>query len=278
MQTLNTVPPVMAIVTPSYNQGEYLERAIVSVLEQRDPNLRYAVVDGGSQDRSVEIIKKYEKYLSFWCSEPDGGQAAAIKKGFTKIGGDIRGWLNSDDEYVRGAFRRVRHEFSKDPDVGLVYGERVLIDAKDRVLGWSRLGPYDPSISGYSIASETAFWSVDAEERVGSIDDSLHFAMDLDFFTRIYLSERTKKISEYLGMFRCHDESKSATISEVGVDETEKLWEKYFGPSMTWKIQPKRLFLRHALAGVRHPRLLGFPYLAHRVLARSETRKRRVRV
>lgn len=263
--------PILAIVTPSYNQGRFLERTILSVLEQNDPNLRYAVIDGGSTDNSVEIIRKYEKYLTFWCSEPDSGQSAAIVKGFQEIGGDIRGWINSDDEYVPGAFRRVRNTFASDPELTLVYGERILIDSDSKVLGWSRSGPFDPQVSGYNIASETAFWTGDAEARVGSINTSLRFAMDLDFFTRLFLEKRSTKLGHYLGKFRCHDESKSATISHVGEAEAAQLWEQFFGSSETWQIGPRRLHARHALAGLSHPRLLAIPYVMQKLFARANS-------
>ena len=258
-------------MTPSYNQGRFLERTILSVLEQNDPNLRYAVIDGGSTDNSLEIIRKYEKYLTFWCSELDDGQSSAIVSGFRKIGGDIRGWINSDDEYIPGSFRRVRQAFARDPELTLVYGERVLIDAESNVLGWSRSAPYDPGIAGYNIASETAFWTAAAEARVGSIDTSLRFAMDLDFFTRLYLEKRSIKLDHFLGKFRCHDESKSAMIADVGAEEAAQLWEQFFGLSDTWKIGPKRLYARHALAGLSHPRLLGIPYVKQKYFARMHS-------
>lgn len=261
--------PLLSIVTPSFNQGKYLERAILSVLEQKDPNLRYAVIDGGSTDESVEIIRKYEKHLDFWCSEPDGGQGAAIVKGFQRIGGDIRGWLNSDDEYVPGAFRHVRKAFARSPSLGLIYGNRILIDADSHVLGWTRYGSYEPRASGYMVASETAFWTAAAEEHVGPIDTSLRFAMDLDFFTRIYLAEHSAKIDDYLGKFRCHDESKSATISDVGDQETAMIWGRLFGSSETWKVQARHSPVQHALAGIRHPFMLGIPYMKQKLRARA---------
>lgn len=255
----------LSIVMPSYNQGRFLERAILSVLEQNDPNLKFAVLDGGSTDGSVEIIKKYERHLTYWCSEPDGGQSAAIVRGFEQIGGDLRGWLNSDDEYVPGAFRRVRRAFASRPTLGLVYGERVLIDADSRVLGWSRVPDYDPTVAGYTIASETAFWTRAAEDVAGPIDTSLRFAMDLDFFTRLYLSTDSLKLAQFLGSFRVHEDSKSATIAEVGREETAALWRGFFGDSETWRVPPRSIRIRHALAGLRHPRLLATPYVRTKV-------------
>lgn len=255
----------LSIVIPSYNQGQFIERAIISVLEQKDPNLQLAIIDGGSKDDSIEVISKYERHLTYWCSEPDGGQSAAIVKGFQKIGGDLRGWLNSDDEYFPGAFRAVRRAFAARPSLGLVYGERVLINADSEVLGWSRFPPYDPAISGYTIASETAFWTEAAEQLSGPIDTTLRFAMDLDFFTRLFLASESTKLPKVLGRFRVHDESKSATIREVGREETIALWRRFFGDSETWDLPPKRLAVRHALLGLRHPRLIAASYLATRL-------------
>ncbi|WP_084541382.1 glycosyltransferase family 2 protein [Nocardioides alkalitolerans] len=256
----------LAIVTPSYNQGPYLERTIQSVLDQNDPSLRYAVVDGGSRDNSTRIIRKYEKYLAFWCSEPDKGQTDAILKGFRAVGGDIRGWINSDDEYVPGSFAKVRKVFATRPEVGLVYGERVLIGPASEVLGWTRQPAFDPSKAGFNIPSETAFWRSTVESRAGSLDGSLQFAMDLDFFSRLYLAAPTVKLNSYLGKFRAHEESKSSTIPEVGREEAAERWRRHFGDNEMWSIQPPRLYARHLAAGLRRPLLLGAPYARHRLL------------
>jgi glycosyltransferase involved in cell wall biosynthesis len=258
--------PTLGIVTPSFNQGEYLERAIVSVLDQKRPGDTYAVVDGGSTDNSREIIENYSRHLDFWCIEPDGGQSAAIVKGMGKVAGDIHGWLNSDDEYVNGTFDAVRKEFSRADDLVLVYGERILIDRASDVLGWTRSPAFDPRVSGYTIASETAFWRTSVEQTVGTLDPDLRFAMDLDFFIRVYNAGPSLKLNRYLGRFRCHDESKSATMWDVRDVESAALWHGFFGAEdENWRLPAAKSPIRHALAGLRHPRLLAGPYILHRL-------------
>ena len=114
--------PKISIVTPSYNQAEFLERTILSVLNQDYPNLEYIIIDGGSTDGSVEIIKKYEKYLAYWVSEKDKGQSDAINKGFQKSTGDILAWLNSDDTYLSGTLFKVVKAFQENPNADLIFG------------------------------------------------------------------------------------------------------------------------------------------------------------
>jgi len=113
--------PKISIVTPSYNQAEFLERTILSVLNQNYLNLEYIIIDGGSNDGSVEIIKKYEKYLTYWVSEKDKGQGCAISKGFEKSTSDILAWLNSDDTYLPGTFYKIAKDFRQNSEVDLIF-------------------------------------------------------------------------------------------------------------------------------------------------------------
>src|SRR5882672_2272557 len=126
--------PKVTIVTPSYNQGEFLEETIRSVLLQGYPNLEYIIIDGGSTDRSVEIIRRYEKWLAHWVSERDRGQSDAINKGFSRSTGDICAYLNSDDVYLPHALLSVARLFEKHPDAALLYGDCQLIDESSRVV------------------------------------------------------------------------------------------------------------------------------------------------
>jgi len=126
--------PKISVVTPSYNQAEFLERTILSVLNQNYPNLEYIIIDGGSTDGSVEIIKKYEKYLAYWVSEKDRGQAHALNKGFEKSTGDLIGWQNSDDIYLPGAFFKVAEAYKKKPNYDVYFGSVYFVDRDDKII------------------------------------------------------------------------------------------------------------------------------------------------
>ncbi|MBT7818335.1 MAG: glycosyltransferase, partial [Chloroflexi bacterium] len=127
--------PLVSIITPSYNQAEYLEKTITSVLGQTYPNIEYIIIDGGSEDGSKEIIEKYQKKIKYWVSEPDQGQTDAINKGFAKANGEILAWLNSDDTYEPHAVAEAVTYLLEHPEIGLVYGDTDFIDAQDRKIG-----------------------------------------------------------------------------------------------------------------------------------------------
>ena len=133
----------ISIVTPSYNQSQFLERTILSVLNQNYPNLEYLIIDGGSTDGSVEIIRKYEKYLAYWVSEKDNGQADAINRGFQKSTGKILAWLNSDDIYLPGTLLKVSETFNKNPEVDLIFSNIFFIDEYDNRINELRFTKFD---------------------------------------------------------------------------------------------------------------------------------------
>src|SRR5437667_5688340 len=133
--------PRISIVTPSYNQGKYLEQTIRSVLDQGYPNLEYIICDGGSTDISVEIVKKYSDRLAWWCSEKDRGQSDAINKGWRRATGDILAYLNSDDVLLPGAIERVVRAFQQTPSAGVVYGDWTCLDEHGSELGRGQGGP-----------------------------------------------------------------------------------------------------------------------------------------
>lgn len=127
--------PIISVITPSYNQGQYLEQTIDSVLSQNYPKLEYIIIDGGSTDNSVAIIKKYEKYLTFWQSKPDKGQSDAINVGLKMASGQISSWLNSDDYYLSGCLNNVSHSYQKNNKASFYYGNGFRVDEKGKIKG-----------------------------------------------------------------------------------------------------------------------------------------------
>jgi len=182
--------PKISIVTPSYNQGQFIEETIRSVLLQGYPNLEYVIIDGSSTDNSVEIIKEYEPWLTYWVSEPDRGQSHAINKGFERAHGEILSWLNSDDFLLPGALSHVVTAYRENPSAVAWVGGCHRIDPDWRILStvipreldrdnmadWGRQGWFfQPS----------CFFAVQAWHKVGSLDDNLHFAFDLDLWLKL---------------------------------------------------------------------------------------------
>jgi glycosyltransferase involved in cell wall biosynthesis len=192
--------PLVSIVTPSYNQGRFLCRAIDSVLSQDYPHLEYFVLDGGSNDESVDILRSYcilpspfgrggggEGKPFFWLSQPDRGQTDAINQGLRRTRGDILAYLNSDDVLLPGTIAAVVQHFRSNPDWDLLYGNAYHIDEKDRFLGAYPTAPYefDRLLQSCCICQPAAFWRRRITDRVGLFDESLHYAMDYEYWMRI---------------------------------------------------------------------------------------------
>lgn len=198
--------PRITIVTPSYNQGRYLEEAIQSVLSQEYPNLEYVIRDGGSTDGSVDIIRRYEAQLSGWVSEPDAGPAQAINRGFTGCGGDILGWLNADDLYSPGTLRAVAEAFGQRPDAALVYGEGWYIDERGRRFEPCRFvrRTFDRRylVNRDPILQPAAFWRWSLWQAVGPLDESLRWVFDWEWFIRAYDKGSFHYLPRELALYR----------------------------------------------------------------------------
>jgi glycosyltransferase involved in cell wall biosynthesis len=178
---------VVSIVTPSYNQGKFLEETILSVISQDYPFIEYIIIDGGSSDCSVDIIKKYQDRISYWVSEKDSGQANAINKGWKMSHGEIIAFLNSDDTYQPGIISKVVEAFEKNPDWGMLYGVGALIDAEGKIIEYQIAKPYDIERELYcnSIVQPTVFLRRCVVEKVGWLDETSLIAIDYDYWMRI---------------------------------------------------------------------------------------------
>ena len=211
--------PKISIITPSYNQGQFLEETIRSVLDQGYPNLEYIVMDGGSTDNSVKIIKKYQNRLTYWVSEPDKGQSDAINKGFRMATGDIVTWLNSDDYYLPGTLQTVATFFMEHPDVECVYGDQHIVDKNSNLLYVGKAIPYNYRtmlFGGARVPQPSSFYRRSVVDRVGYLDTTLHYNMDVEYFIRFgKYGIHFAHIPHPLTCFRAHIDSKAQDVRKI---------------------------------------------------------------
>ena len=213
------------VVTPSHNQAQFLEHTLRSVLEQDVPNVEYMVLDGGSTDGSVDILRRYERQLSFWRSEPDGGQTAAVNWGWQRARGQILAWLNSDDYYYPGALRIVADHFARNPAAILVYGVCEYVDPDGKSLGYAGV-PFSLRTMIYSrdiVPQPSAFVRREAIELVGGLDESLNYSMDYDFFLRIAKRSAPIFIPQVLAAATIHPMAKTTKDRDLARQETHRV-------------------------------------------------------
>jgi len=204
--------PLVSIVTPSYNQVQFLEKTIKSVLAQNYPNLEYIIVDGDSTDGSKELIQRYEKEITTWISEPDQGQSDAINKGFNLAKGEIFAWLNSDDLYYPWAIEQAVEYLSNTPEVGMVYGDTDIIDKNGQVIGKFNAQQTDYQRlmrGGVFIPQPAAFWYSDLYRKVGALDTTYYFAMDYDLWVRFANNTEIRYTPQLWSSFRIHGHGKT---------------------------------------------------------------------
>jgi len=221
--------PTVSIITPSYNQGKYIEQTILSVISQEGHfYLEYIVIDGGSVDDSVNVIKKYEQIITEnrylvkcngidyrWISESDGGQSEALNKGFMMAKGDVITWLNSDDTYLDGTIGKVIKEFLSHPNVSLIYGDCNIVDSENNLIKKWETGPFSKkTLSRYCpLAQPAAFFRGTILREIGLLNTSLHFALDYEYWVRIYKGGyRVKKLDAILANYRLHSECKTFSL------------------------------------------------------------------
>jgi glycosyltransferase involved in cell wall biosynthesis len=226
--------PKISIVTPSFNQGQFLEECIDSVLSQNYPNLEYVIMDGGSTDNSVEIIKKYEKHLVYWQNRPDNGQYFAIQEGFRKTNGEIMSWINSDDLLHPRALETVAAIFRNFPNVEWLMGRPNGIVQKtgefwvmDFPVLWSRKNYLRRQYKNPYIQQEGTFWKRSLWEKAGGkIDTNLALAGDMELWARFFRYAQLYSVDALLGTFRTHSAQKTATSREAYHTEAEKIIDR----------------------------------------------------
>jgi len=212
--------PLVSIVTPSYNQGQFIEETIRSVLLQNYPNIEYIIVDGGSTDNSLDIIKKYASRLAWFVSEKDSGQAQAINKGFQQAKGKYVAWLNSDDIYLQGAITKAVTVLEKNRNLGLVYANTLSIDAETHVFNLMHFQDWKlPDLMKFRIISQPAvFMRMVALEKTGFLDDQFSFLMDHHLWTRIAIDYPIQFVDDFWAGARFHTDAKNISQA-VGFGE-----------------------------------------------------------
>lgn len=213
----STNKPLVTIVTPSYNQAPYLEETIKSVLSQTYNKIEYIIIDGGSEDGSLDVIGKYADYLAHWVSEKDRGQTEAINKGFDLARGEILAWINSDDTLLPNAVEEAVQFLQANQEIGLVYGDANYIDEKSRVIGKFPASQTDLKRlrRGYvHIPQQASFFRKTLWDQVGPLDPEFFFAMDYDLWVRIASVSEIRYVPRTWANFRLHRDAKTINADE----------------------------------------------------------------
>jgi glycosyltransferase involved in cell wall biosynthesis len=218
----------ISLVTPSFNHARFIERTIRSVLSQDgDFDLEYRILDGGSSDGTLAILRRYEDRL-IWTSGPDKGQVDAINKGLRAATGDIAGWLNSDDVLLPGALAKVAAGFAKHPETEWLHGRCVIIDVDDRpIRAWvsrykdfrARRHRFENLLTENYVSQMTAFWRRDVHDQIGYLDPSLKLAFDYEFWLRLAKRGAPLYLKEGIACFRWYETSKSGASFEIQFQE-----------------------------------------------------------
>lgn len=256
----------ISIVTPSFNQAQFIERTVHSILDQRgDFDLEYRVLDGGSTDETVNILHRYESQL-VWTSERDKGQVDAINKGLQAATGDIVGWVNSDDVLVPGALAKVAAAFEKHPDVEWLHGRCQIIDAADRpIRHWvtkykhfrARRHKFENLLTENYVSQMTAFWRRKVHDEIGYLDPSLTLAFDYEFWLRLAKRNAPIYLEDDIACFRWYETSKSGANFKAQFREDSAVSARHAPTgcrSILWRKQIKNsaiLAIYRLLAGIR---------------------------
>lgn len=237
--------PRITVVTPSFNQAQFLEHTIRSVLLQGYPNLEYIVIDGGSTDGSVDIIRKYERYVSYWVSEPDRGQSHAINKGFARATGDIMCWLNSDDFYSPGTLWTVAATLAAGTGAYALVGDclQVFVDGRPPYHGKGRFDGLPRLLQfwkGYQMHQPSIFWRREVFEKIGYLDENQHFIMDFDYWVRIARHFTFINVDQVLSFATYHADAKTGDDFASYMRDLRRYSTRYWPSPITpgyWKLR-----------------------------------------
>ena len=239
--------PIVSIVTPTLNQGEFIEETIESVLSQNYPAIEYLVIDGGSSDKTIPILKKYGNKLR-WLSEPDRGQSHAINKGWSLSKGEIFAYLNADDLLDPQAVNVVVENFCRVPEAGIVHGDCVLIDTRGKKIGYLKGENHDFSKllrDGQSkLAQPASFYRAKLVREVGMLDENLHLSMDYDLMLRLARVSSMVYVPRYLAYFRVHINSKSSNLTERHWKESFQVRSRYGGKRL---LKPRLKYIQYRI-------------------------------
>jgi len=233
-----------SIITPSFNQGEYIKDTIESVLNQNYKNFEHIIIDGGSNDNTIEILKKYSHLK--WVSEKDRGQSHAINKGFAKASGDIIAWINSDDYYEKNVFAGIATYFENNPDCMVLYGDITYVDKTKCILSTiqGNVINYQSLVKCPDIVRQpSTFWRIDVIREFGGVDEQLHLVMDFDFFLRISKHFQFHYYKQNFSYYRYYDENKSLSLARRQTHEIHDVYKKN-NIAFTFSIY-KYLFLKY---------------------------------
>lgn len=222
----------ISVVTVCYNHVAFLEDTIKSVLEQDHSDVEYIVIDGGSTDGSVEIIKKYADRLAYWVNEPDDGQTDALKKGFSKATGDVLCWINSDDQLEPGALSEVAAFFEQNPEARVVTGDHIKMDENGVPFKLHKEIPFNRFIWNYTYnytAQTSTFWKRELYEEVGGMDVDYNMGMDTNLFARFSEVTYMYKTKGIWSRFRLHDQQKTQLFDARSRIERRRILERYAG-------------------------------------------------
>ncbi len=223
--------PKITVVTPSYNQAQFLEQTILSVIGQQYPNLEYILMDGGSNDGSIDIIKKYEQHFTYWQSQKDNGQGSAINAGFAKATGDILCWLNSDDLYMPGTLLKIGRMFRDINEPTIIFGNCLHFHENGSKTRGSDVNDAFNNLTLELcdfIIQPSSFWNRMTWEQNGTINEDLHFTFDWDWFIRAKKGNvRFTPINEYLSLYRIHEAHKSGSGGDKRSLELAKIFATY---------------------------------------------------